>query len=57
MNILSPQILITQYSNHNLIAKYLNEQLDKAIKDYNISELDKFHYLIFKYKKIILEIK
>lgn len=52
--ILSEQILITNYSNHKLISDFLKEKLDTAINDFEGLPLDKFHYLIFKYKKITI---
>ena len=52
--ILSKQILISNYSDHILIKDFLNKQLDKAIEDFNLDLDDRFHYLIFKYKKILI---
>jgi hypothetical protein len=54
--ILSEQILITKYSDPKTIFDFINNQLDIAIQDFGINNLDRFHYLIFKYKKIVLEI-
>jgi hypothetical protein len=52
--ILSKQILITAYSNPELIREYLISQFDKAILDFEFN-LDKFHYL--KLKRLILLLK
>ena len=54
--ILSKQILLSSYSDPKLIADFLNKQLEIAIKDFEIGSLDRFHYLIFKYKKVELNI-
>jgi hypothetical protein len=54
--ILSKQILITNYSNPLTVINFLNYQLDLAYNQFQINSLDNFHYLIFKYKKIIIEI-
>lgn len=54
--ILSKQILLSAYSNPNIVSEYLDKQLDIAIDDFDFKFKDKFHYLIFKYKKIILKV-
>jgi hypothetical protein len=54
--ILSRQILISRYSSEITIRNYLDYQLNKSIIDFGMSGLDKF-YLIFKYKKVKLELK
>lgn len=52
---LSKQILISAYSNPILINDFLINQLDKSILDFDINLDNKFHYLIFKYKKITIK--
>jgi hypothetical protein len=52
--ILSKQILVSSYSNPELVRDYLISQLDKAILDFEFN-LDKFHYL--KLKRLILLLK
>jgi len=56
--ILSKQILITHYSNPKIIYDFIGAQLGIAIDDFGLSlpKLHYSHYLIFKYKKIVLEI-
>jgi|ERR1700744_197275 hypothetical protein len=54
--ILSKQILLTPYSNPKIFSEYLENQLEIVINDFEFGALDKFHYLIFKYKKVNLEI-
>jgi len=49
---------MSNYSDPQIISDYLNKQLEIAINDFETSSLDRFHYLIFKYKKIeIINIK
>lgn len=52
--ILSKQILLTNYSNPVILNQFILKQIDKAITDYEINLDNKYYYLIFKYKKIIL---
>lgn len=54
--ILSKQILITHYSDPKRISDFINSQLEIALSDFEISSLNNNHYLIFKYKRIVLEI-
>jgi hypothetical protein len=54
--ILSKQLLITHYSNPKVISEFLAAQLHISMNDFEFDSLDKFHYLIFKYKKIVIEI-
>lgn len=54
--ILSNQILVTAYSNPEIIYDFLEKQIEIVINDFEISNLNDFHYLIFKYKKIVIEI-
>ena len=49
--ILSKQILISNYSDHKLIRDFLLKQLDKTVLDFEMILDNKFHYLIFKFKK------
>ena len=50
--ILSKQILITSYSDPLIVKDFLNLQLDKAFNEFEFNIDNKFHYLIFKFKKI-----
>jgi hypothetical protein len=53
--ILSRSILLTNNSSSKVVHDFLTTQLDKAILDYGITNLDegpKFN-LIFKYKKLL----
>lgn len=50
--ILSKQILMTSYSSPVLIDEFLNNQLDKAILDFDLDLNNKFFYIILKFKKI-----
>jgi len=50
--ILSKQILITKYSNPLIIKEFLNDQLNKAFIEFDFNIDNKYHYLIFKFKKI-----
>lgn len=53
--ILSKQFLLTKYSSPDLIMKFIMNQLELACLDFEFElEHDKFFYLIFKYKKIII---
>jgi|ERR1700744_3434875 len=53
--VLSKQFLLSQYSSPEIINKFIMEQLDIALFDFNFElEFDKFFYLILKYKKIEL---
>jgi hypothetical protein len=52
--ILSKQILMTKYSNPDIIQNYLIEKYENSIEQFNINELDHF-YLIFKYKSIEID--
>jgi hypothetical protein len=52
--VLSKQILVTRDSNPSLINDFVNIQLDKTILDFDVNLDNKFHYLIFKYKKITI---
>jgi hypothetical protein len=54
--ILSKQMLITAYSDTKVISEFLAAQLHISMNDFEFDSLDKFHYLIFKYKKIVIEI-
>jgi hypothetical protein len=54
--ILSKQILVSSFSNPNLINHYLIRQLDKTLIDFDFNLDNKFHYLIFKYKKVEINI-
>jgi len=47
---------MSKYSDPIIINDYLRKQFDIAISDFELSNFDKFHYLIFKYKKIVIEI-
>jgi hypothetical protein len=47
---LSRPFLVSNKSNSNIIYNYLNEQLDRAVIEYNFPEKDVF--LIFKYNII-----
>ena len=51
--ILSKQILLSKYSDPQTLNNYLNEQMEMASYDFYFDK-EKFHYLIFKYKKIEL---
>jgi hypothetical protein len=53
--ILSKQMLLNHYSDPKLISKYLNDQLEIAINDFQMSSLENYHELIFKYKRIVLK--
>lgn len=53
--ILSKQILVTKYSNYITINKFLMDQLDLCLEDYNFDKIDNF-FLIFKYKKVKIKI-
>jgi hypothetical protein len=55
--ILSRQILLSYFSNPELLINYFNSQIEIANLDFEINNLDKNFYLIFKYKKVILEFK
>jgi len=50
--ILSKQILITKFSNPLIIKEFLNDQLNKAFIEFDFNIDNKYHYLIFKFKKI-----
>jgi hypothetical protein len=53
--ILSKQFLLTKYSNPDLIMKFIMNQLELFCLDFEFElEHDKFFYLIFKYKKILI---
>jgi hypothetical protein len=54
--IFSKQILISSYSNPNIINDFIINQLDKIVNDFDLNLENKFYYLIFKYKKIELNI-
>jgi hypothetical protein len=54
--ILSKQILITSHSNPFIVREFLIKQLDKAILDFEFNLENKFYYLIFKFKKIHIQI-
>ena len=56
--ILSRQILLTGYSNPKTVYDFIGEQLGIALNDFGLStpKIHNNHYLIFKYKKIVLEI-
>jgi len=54
--ILSKQILISNYSNPPIVSDFLFKQLEIANNDFAFNFEDNFHYLIFKYKKIIIDI-
>jgi hypothetical protein len=54
--ILSKQILITSYSKPEIINKFLIKQLDRAFIDFEFNLENKFYYLIFKFKKIHIQI-
>jgi hypothetical protein len=54
--VLSKQILMSKYSDPKTISDFLISQSEIAINDFELTSLNKFHYLIFKYKKIVLEI-
>jgi hypothetical protein len=49
-------MLITAYSDTKVISDFLAAQLHISMNDFEFDSLDKFHYLIFKYKKIVIEI-
>ena len=49
---ISKQILVSKYSNHYTIDNFINKQLDIALIDFNFKLDNKFHFLIFKFKKI-----
>jgi hypothetical protein len=51
--ILSKQILISKFSKTEIINEFLLKQLDVATSDFELN-LNSFHYLIFKYKKIFI---
>jgi hypothetical protein len=54
--ILSKQILLTKYSSPELINNYLKNKLDIAMIDFEFRlDNEKFHYLVFKYKKIVVK--
>ena len=50
--ILSKQILVTNYSNHLTISNFISNQLEIALNDFNFKLDRKYHFLIFKFKKI-----
>jgi hypothetical protein len=52
--ILSKQILMSKYSDPNIIQNYLIDKYENSIEQFNINELDHF-YLIFKYKSIEID--
>lgn len=52
--ILSKQILMSKYSDPKTISNFLSKQIEIAINDFELTSLNKFHYLIFKYKKVVL---
>jgi uncharacterized protein (DUF2164 family) len=55
---LSRQIMISKYSNHNLITEFLNKQLNIYYDEIGIDKFDdNFYNLIFKYKSITFEEK
>jgi hypothetical protein len=54
--ILSKQILVSSYSNPWLINDFINKQLDKTLNDFEFNLDNKFYYLIYKYKKININI-
>jgi hypothetical protein len=54
--ILSKQMLISSYSKPYVINDFINKQLEIANLQFEFEFEGKFHYLIFKYKKIIIEI-
>jgi hypothetical protein len=56
--ILSKQILVSNYSSSKVIYDYINFKLDQAIVDFGINNVENgnYYYLIFKYKKITLDL-
>jgi hypothetical protein len=48
---MSRQLLITRYSNPEVIRSYLWKQFEKASEDFDIGELGQF-YCYFKFRKI-----
>jgi len=51
---LSRQFLVSNQSNPYLISTYLNNQFDKAEKDFGFDIDNNYYYLIFKYKKVVI---
>lgn len=54
--VLSKQLLITKNSKPRIVLDFLTDQLDKAITDFGLSDLNKY-YLVFKYKPITLHLQ
>jgi hypothetical protein len=56
--ILSKSFLLTNESSTDLVQDYLNQQLDKVISDFGLSNLEngKTFQLVFKYKSVILDL-
>jgi hypothetical protein len=53
--ILSRQILITRYSNEQLLINFIRHKIFSLFNLFDINELEKFH-IVFKYREINFEI-
>jgi hypothetical protein len=51
---ISNTILISGYSSHITVHKYIHERIKLTINQFNIENLDDY-YLIFKYKKVEID--
>lgn len=47
---------VSNYSNPPIVSEFLFKQLEIANNDFAFNFEDNFHYLIFKYKKILIDI-
>ena len=52
--VISRQFLVTKYSNDFIITKYLTNNLDIAMNQFNIDKLED-HCLVFRYKKLSID--